>query len=36
MNWSFKKVALILLVLCAAFGLAADNSVFIGAGMLGH
>ncbi|HOE84034.1 MAG TPA: hypothetical protein PLK91_02340, partial [Sphaerochaeta sp.] len=35
MNWSFKKVALILLVLCMAFGLAADNSVFIGDGDVG-
>ncbi len=35
MNWSFKKVALILLVLCTAFGLAADNSVFIGDGDVG-
>ncbi len=35
MNWSFKKMALILLVLCMAFGLAADNSVFIGDGDVG-
>ncbi len=35
MNWSFKKIGLILLVLCMAFGLAADDSVFIGDGDVG-
>lgn len=35
MNWSFKKIGLILLVLCMATGLAADSAVFIGDGDVG-